>query len=52
LRLGEARSLVFVFQVPPSLPAGSYYADLAVFSKSWTTMYLYEWHGSSFGVLP
>jgi hypothetical protein len=49
---GEARSLVFVFQVPPSLPAGTYYVDVAVFSKGWATLYAYQWHAASFDVAP
>jgi hypothetical protein len=49
---GEARTLVFVFQVPPSLPAGTYFVDVAVFSKGWATMYVYEWHAASFSVVP
>jgi hypothetical protein len=49
---GEARILVFVFQVPPSLPAGTYFVDVAVFSKGWATMYAYQWHAASFGVTP
>ena len=49
---GEARALVFVLQVPPSLPAGTYFVDVAVFSKGWATMYAYEWHAASFGVVP
>ena len=43
---------MFVFQVPPSLPAGTYFVDVAVFSKGWATMYAYQWHATSFGVVP
>ena len=26
--------------------------DVAVFSKGWVTMYAYEWHATSFDVVP
>jgi hypothetical protein len=46
----QTRQYVFIFQIPASLPPGTYYVDVAVFNGSWSTLYVYSWHEASFTV--
>lgn len=46
----QTKQFVFIFQVPASLPPGTYYVDVAVFNGSWSTLYVYGWHEASFTV--
>jgi hypothetical protein len=46
----QTRQYVFIFQIPASLPPGTYFVDVAVFNGSWSTLYVYSWHEASFTV--
>jgi hypothetical protein len=39
-----------VFQIPSTLPTGTYFVDVAIFSGNWSTLYVYGWHKATFTV--
>jgi len=49
---GQSRQLVYVFPIPTTMPAGTYYVDIAVFNGSWSTLYVYGWHKAPVTVTP
>jgi hypothetical protein len=49
---GQARQFVYVFTIPSTMAAGTYYVDVAVFNGTWTTLYTYGYHKASFTVTP
>jgi hypothetical protein len=46
----QTKQFVYIFQIPTTLPPGTYYVDVAVFNGSWSTLYVYAWHEASFTV--
>ena len=41
-----------MFQIPASMPAATYFVDVAVFNGTWSTMYIDAWYTTSFAVTP
>lgn len=48
----QTRDLTYVFQIPPSLPAGPYRVQIGVFNGTWSKLYVYDADAAAFTVTP
>jgi hypothetical protein len=50
---GQSRQFVFVFNpIPTTMPTGTVYVQVGVFNGSWSTLYTWAYHTTSFAVTP